>query len=486
MKEKSILKNVILNVIRVSLSIIFPLITFPYISRVLMAENLGKVNYALSIENYFALLAALGINTYAIREGARRRNNPEQLSIFVNEIFTVNLITTFFAYVFMFIVIAANKALHPYALLIGLQSLSILFTTIGVDWINSIFEDYLYITVRGLIVQALSLGLMFLWVKTPDDYYLYAMLTVFSNGLCGVLNFFYSRRYVKIHLIRKCQFLRHIKKLLIFFANNLAMNVYLNSDITMLGYIEDDYVVGIYSVVVKIYNVIKAIIAALFTVCIPRLSAYYGNGCTKEYKNLVNTTVGVCTLLVFPSVTGLILLAQPIVLIISGKAYIQAASSLSIIAVGIIGAIYGGIFTNCINIPMKREKYNLEATVLAAVINVILNFAAIPIWKENGAAITSIIAEFTVLIYCVVTNKEFWNIIDKSFLAPNIAASLLETVAIILLYILIRMFVSNIYIYMILLVVMSAFSYAFLLLLTKNTIFINLAHMVCKKKRNVH
>lgn len=467
MKEKSVFKNVLLNVIRVSLSVIFPLIIFPYVSRVLTAENLGKVNYALSIENYFALLAALGINTYAIREGARRRNNPEQLGIFANEIFTVNVITTILAYIFMFIVIAKNKALHPYAILIGLQSVSILLTTIGVDWINSIYEDYLYITVRSFVIQIASLVIMFLLVKTPDDYYLYAMLTVFSNGLCCVLNFFYSRRYVKICLVKKCRFLTHIKQLLIFFANNLAMNVYLNADVTMLGYMVGDYTVGIYSVAVKIYNVIKAVIAALFTACIPRLSTYYGSGYIKEYKNLINGVVGTCTLLVFPSIAGLILLARPIVLIISGEDYIRAVSSLSIIAFGIVGAIYGGIATNCINIPMRREKYNLKATVLAATVNVLLNFVSIPVWKENGAALTTIVAEFTVLIYCVLTNKEFWDIVDKKVLTSNIIVSLLEAFIIVILDILIKLVVSNIYIHMILLILTSALSYVVLLLLKK-------------------
>ena len=96
MKEKSVFKNVLYNIIRVSLSVIFPLITFPYVSRVLTAENLGKVNYALSIENYFSLIAMLGINTYAVREGARKRSNKEDFNTFANEIFTVNVITTIF------------------------------------------------------------------------------------------------------------------------------------------------------------------------------------------------------------------------------------------------------------------------------------------------------------------------------------------------------------------------------------------------------
>lgn len=101
MKEKSVFKNALLNIIRVSLSVVFPLITFPYVSRVLMAEKLGRVNYALSIEGYFALIAALGISTYAVREGARKRHNREEFQKFANEVFTVNLITAIISYVLL-------------------------------------------------------------------------------------------------------------------------------------------------------------------------------------------------------------------------------------------------------------------------------------------------------------------------------------------------------------------------------------------------
>lgn len=482
MKEKSVFKNVFLNIIRVSLSVVFPLITFPYVSRVLMAENLGKVNYALSIEGYFALIAALGISTYAVREGARKRNNIEEFNAFANEVFTVNIVTTVIAYILMFGIIVLTKELHPYALLIGLQSLSIVLTTIGVDWVNSVFEDYFYITVRSLAIQIILLVLMFIFVKTPNDYYIYAMLTVLSNGLCCLLNYFYTRRYVKIKIVRNCQFVKHVKRLLIFFANNLAVSLYLNADTTMLGYMSGDFTVGIYSVAVKIYNVVKAIIAAMFTACIPRLSSYYGNEKFDEYKNLINNVVNLCTLFMFPVVTGLILLAQPIVLILSGESYIQSVSSLSIISFGIVGAIYGGIATNCVNLPAKREKYNLRATILAAVINVLLNFVFIPLWKENGAAITTVIAEFTVLIYCIVTNKEFWNIIDMKKMTANIITSLAESVLIILCSIVIRSIITNMYIYMVVLIMISAVTYLMLLVLSKNKIFDDLVMNKFKRK----
>lgn len=474
MKEKSVLKNALLNIIRVSLSVVFPLITFPYVSRVLMAEKLGRVNYALSIENYFALIAALGISTYAVREGARRRHDQERFEQFANEVFTVNLVTTFISYVLLTLTIVAVRDLHEYALLIYLQSASIVLSAIGVDWINSVFEDYLYITVRSFAIQVVLLIVMFLTVKSPEDYYQYALLTVLSNGISCTLNFFYTRRYCRVRITRDCHFLEHVKSLLIFFANNLAMNVYLNADTTMLGIMEGDYVVGIYAVSVKIYNVIKAVIAAMFVACIPRLSSYYGAGKHAEYKALLNQIIRICTLIMLPSVAGLIVLSRPIVFVLSGEGFMQATSSLAIIAFGILGAIYGGIMTNCVNLPMKRETYNLKGTIIAAVVNVVLNFVFIPLFHENGAAVTTVIAEFTVFGYCVFTFKGMKEIIDFKPIAKNILVGLVECAIIFALDRIVGQAIQNWILNMIVLVAASMISYLVLLSITGNPIMENI------------
>lgn len=470
MREKSIYINITLNIVRVLLSVIFPLITFPYVSRVLMADNLGKVNYAMSVVNYFALIAALGVSTYGVREGARLRKNKSEFEVFANEIFTVNVVTTFISYILLFITLIVVRDFDNYRLLILLQSVSIILTTIGVDWINSVFEDYLYITIRSFLIQIALLIIMFCVIKRPEDYYKYAFLTVLSNGITCTLNFFYTRKYSRVKIIKKCNFAKHIKGLAIFFANNLAINVYLNADVTMLGLYCNDYTVGIYAVAVKVYNVLKAVIAAMFTACIPRLSAYYGEGREKEYKDLLNDIISNCTLLMIPMICGLVILAKPIVLILSGPGYVEATASLRLICLGIVGAIYGGIMTNCVNLPMKREKYNLNATVLAALINVILNLFFIPLFQEKGAAITTVIAEFTVLIYCVITFKGLKKLIYFKTMSRNILTGLVECVIIICISRILNAYISNWLISMLLLVVFSVVTYIILLCITKNAV----------------
>ena len=178
MEKISLKRNASLNGVRTVFAILFPLITFPYATRVLQVANLGKVNFSSSIVNYFLLMAGLGVATYAIRGGAGLRNNPEKLNEFGNQVFTINLISTMISYLFLFTVLFTVPSLADYRLLLLIQSMSIIFTTVGVEWIYSIYEDYLFITLRSLAFQVLSLILLFVLVKDTEDYYLYALITV--------------------------------------------------------------------------------------------------------------------------------------------------------------------------------------------------------------------------------------------------------------------------------------------------------------------
>ena len=182
MNGKSLKLNAILNVIRQLSSILFPLITFPYISRVLQANSYGKISFGQSIISYFSLFAALGITNYAIREGSRIRGNKKEIERFSCEIFTINIITTTISYLLFFIILLLNRRLYEYKSLLIILSFSMFFAALGVEWIYTIYEDYLYITIRSLIVQIISVILMFVFIHSPEDYLFYAGITVFAAG----------------------------------------------------------------------------------------------------------------------------------------------------------------------------------------------------------------------------------------------------------------------------------------------------------------
>lgn len=201
MKQKSLAMNAFLNSFRSVMNIIFPLITFPYVSRILTVEGMGIYNFSSSIVNYFMLIAALGISTYAIREGAKYRTDKSKITQFSSEMFTINLCSTVLAYLLLFLCLIVFSKLRNYTICILIFSLQIFFTTIGTEWIYQIYEDYSYITVRSIIFQIISIILLFTFVKGPDDYLNYAGITVFSAVGSNILNFIHARKYCNIHIV---------------------------------------------------------------------------------------------------------------------------------------------------------------------------------------------------------------------------------------------------------------------------------------------
>ena len=186
--KKSLTLNAIMSGIKTILQIIFPLITFPYISNILQVNNLGKVNFASSVCGYFLLFAGLGISSYAVREGSRYVNDREKLSAFASEMFSTNMISTALTYAALAVTMLFWTKLHAYTDLMLVLSLQIFFTTIGTEWVFTIFEEYTYITIRGLLFQVLSIFMLFAFVKTRDDYCIYAGITVFAAVGANVLH----------------------------------------------------------------------------------------------------------------------------------------------------------------------------------------------------------------------------------------------------------------------------------------------------------
>ena len=395
-EKPSVKKNVILNMLKQACSILFPLITFPYASRVLGSTYFGKINFSRSIVNYFLLLAALGINSYAIREGARLRNDKKRLEKFVSEIFSINVITTFISFILLGILILFWKKTHNYIPIIAIQSLIILFSTIGSDWINSIFEDFQYLTIRYIVIQAACLLPLFIFVRSSKDYLIYTLILVFSGYGGNLFNIIYIRKYVRRRFTLSINWRKHLLPILILFSSTIAVQIYLNSDITMLGAMKSDSETGIYSAVTKIYTIIKELINAITIVIIPRISSMMQKKNIDGIEKISNDTVGLLFSLILPLSTGLFLLSGDVINIVNGADYISGSNALRILTIALPFAVLSCYLSNALLVPFRKEKQYLVATISAAGINFVLNLLFIPIWGMNGAAITTLVAEAVV------------------------------------------------------------------------------------------
>ncbi len=397
MSQVSLKKNAVYNTIRSLSSFLFPFITFYYASRVVGKENIGRVNWAASVFSYFSFIAVFGINTYAVRECSQIRDDKERVSAKASELFSLSIISTIASLVLLGLSILVIPKLQSYAILLIIQSMSIVFTTFGLEWINDIYEDYKYISIRSIAVSFINLILLFILVRSREDYYRYAFLSVLSIIIIGCVNFIYIRKYIRLHLTLKFEIGRYLKALVPFFVNEVSIVIYVSSDTTLLGIIRDDVAVGVYSAAVKIYTIVKSVFIAIFTVTLPRLSKHASDGDRQEFGRILSGLTSVFILLAFPAVCGMILYARYILLFACGEEYLDAASALRLLGVALLFAVFGGIVTRCINIPLGYERVNSIATAVAAVENIVLNIPAIYLWGASGAALTTVLAELTVL-----------------------------------------------------------------------------------------
>ena len=424
--RKSIKINAFLNMIKQVMQIIFPIITIPYITRVLLPENFGRINTGNSLISYISLIAGLGISTYAVREGSLVRENKDELNRFSNQVFSINIISTIFAYFILIGLLLFVPHYTEYRFLLVIQGASVIFTTLGADWINSIEEDYLYLTIRYIILHLISIILMFLLVKKPEDYYIYAAISLFTSACANIMNIFYIRRYVTLRFTSSIDWEKHLAPIMILFGNAVAMIIYVNSDITMLEIFKGAAEVGIYSVATKIYSIVKQLLNAVLVVSIPQMTAYIGNNDKEGFSDLGKKIFGALITLMSPLVFGIIVFRTEAITLAGGSEYISGTSSLLVLVLAVTAALPATFFSGCVLIPLRKEKYILKGTSISALINVGLNFIFIPLMGGNGAAVTTLISEVFVAVY-------FWNIakaegyqfLDKRVLLLSLTGGLL-------------------------------------------------------------
>lgn len=408
MKQKSLGVNALLNGIKQCCSIIFPLITFPYISRVLGSDGYGKYSFSYSVTNYFILLAALGIYTYAIREGAKIRDDKKEINQFCSQVFSINVCSAVISLLLLFIMVFFLPKFSGYKAYIFIQSIAIVMAAIGTDWVNGIFEDYFYITVRYIAIQCLCLLAMFAFVRQPDDIIPYCIISVLATNGGNLINVFYVRKYAKIRFTFNMDLKRHLLPLLILFVNSIAITIYVNSDITMLGFFESDAQVGVYSFASKIYNLLKQLINAVIVVSVPRI-AYIIKNKPEEYKTFINKIFSALNIILLPVIVGMLSMSDSMILLAGGEQYISGDAALKILSIATLFAIYASLFTNCVLIVNRQEKYCLKATVVSAIVNVGLNFILIPWFGMIGAAITTVLAEVVNCVLQIYFSKLFFN-----------------------------------------------------------------------------
>lgn len=398
MKQKSIKLNFIMNMILTLSSFIFPLITFPYVSRVLLPVGTGKVSFATSVITYFTMFAQLGIPTYGVRACARVRDNREELTRTAHELLAVNLVMGLFSYLVLFLALAFVPRLRDDRSLYLIISLTIVLNAVGMEWLYKALEQYTYITVRSIVFKFVALIAMFLLVHEKQDYVIYGGITILAGSASNIFNFINVHKYIDLKPVGRYHPMRHMKAVLIFFAMACATTIYTNLDSVMLGFIKTDTDVGYYNAAVKIKTILVSIVSSLGTVLLPRASYYVDQGNMKEFRRISRKALNFVFLFAAPLMIYFILYARQGIFFLSGDAYAGSILPMQIImpTVLLIG------LTNTLGIqilvPLGREKVVLYSEIAGAAVDLALNMMLIPRYGAAGAAAGTVAAESAVFL----------------------------------------------------------------------------------------
>ena len=477
-KRKSIGVNALLNSLKTILSVIFPLITYPYAARILQVENMGKVDFSNSVVSYFVLIAGLGIATYAIREGARVRDNRKDLEKFSSEMFSINMISVVIAIIALIIVVIVVPKFHSYTLLIIVQSFTIIGNLIGVNWLYSIVEDYAYITIRSLVVHIVALVLLFIFVHDESDYVFYAATTVIASAGANVFNYIHAKKYVRIHITKNLNLKKHFKPIMIIFASTVTTTIYVNSDKTILGFLSDEFHVGLYSTSVNVYTVLKSCIAAVILVALPRLSNYLATDHRKEYEKTAIDIFKMFMMILLPVMIGIFVTSDAVIEIIAGATYAEASTSLKILSISLAFSMIATYYTNAVLLPMKQEIVVLKGTIMSAILNIVLNFLLIGTFQQNAAAFTTLLAEILMCVYQYFYVRKSLRI--RVSLRYGISL-ILGCLGIIVVSMLCDMFLQSFIINLIVKIMISIIAYIILLLGLKNDAALSMLNKFLKK-----
>lgn len=392
---KSLAKNTVFNILYTISNLLFLFVTSAYGSRVLLAEGIGRVAYAKNIASYFVMFAALGLPTYGIREIAKARlESQEQTNKTYTELFLINLLSTIVftsIYLLLISLVPSFRADIPLYLCFGLQ---IAINCINIDWLYKGHEEYSFIAIASMAVKLISLLVCVCFVKTREDYLLYAIITVFAG--CGnyIFNIVYSRKYVKFDF-KDLSFKKHISPLLILVVSLFLSSIYSKVDITMLGSMCSDETVGLYYNAHQAAEIVICICTSISAVFLPQLSYAYKND-YKHFLNLIDLGVRVLLFVAIPASAGVCILAPQLIQLVFGSSFALASNTLRIFSLLIIIKSFGNLLCYQLVIATGNEKQRLPAYFAAATINVILNFVLIPKMAQNGAAIASVISELIV------------------------------------------------------------------------------------------
>ena len=394
---KSLKVNLFYNILLNVSTIIFPLITAPYVARVLEPDGVGIFNFSNTYASYFALVALLGIPTYGIREVSKLRDDKSELSRLLSELMSIAGITTItVSIVYVSSLFIVNQLNENYVIFF-MAGFAVYLAPFKINWYYQGLEEFGFITLRTLIIRIISIICLFIFVKQKEDVVIYVILNVAGGVIGDIWNFFRMWRSGVKPKFTMQGLKKHLKPLLILFSSTIAISIYTTLDTLMLGFMKNYSEVGYYNSATHLSRAILYITTSFSAVAVPRVSYFSKNNDFGNITNLLNKSFSFVAFVAFPLAIGMMCVASVFVPIFYGVKFEGAVIPLIILSLLIIIISLNNLTGNQTLIGMGYDKLFFYSVLTGTISNFILNFILIPFWGAVGASISSVAAEFLVL-----------------------------------------------------------------------------------------
>ncbi len=412
-------KNYFYNLLLSITNILFPILSFPYVSRILGPEGIGKVQFVYSFAQYFALVAAIGIPIYGMKEIARYRDDFEGRSKVFSELLVIYLLTSICLCAVYLVVISSfpffNADRDMYLSAAGMVVLSFCY----IEWLYTGMEQFKAVALRSVLFKLIGLVLMYLFIKERSDFRIYLYIMMFSFVGNNVLSFLMIKGKVK-PVLKGLDLRKHIGPLLLILGTTFATSMYTEMDTVLLGLLSDTRTVGLYTAAVKLSKIAIPFVISMGVVLIPKIAKDFADHNLMEVQETLGKTFKFLAFFSIPVVAGLALLAPEFIALFSGAEFLPATSSMRLLSLlpMIIG--FGHLFLCLVLIPSGRNREMLFCVICGMTMSLVLNVILIPHFKELGSSVANVSSEMLVtLLYFYFIRKHYsftydWKLLGKA------------------------------------------------------------------------
>ena len=415
MSQPSIKKNVAYKSVLTLSTYLINFITFPYVARVLGVERIGLVNFVDNTVNYFLLFATMGVGLLGVREIAAVKEDKKRRDQVYSSVLALNLLFTLVSLGIYLLCVVTIPKLCQYDELFYIGTAKILFTVFLVEWFFTGVENFRYITLRSILIKVLYIISVFLFVRDTSDYRLYFILTVGVVVLNALINQLYIREFVRVRW-NNIQLFKYLKQNVTLGIYTLMTSMYLTFNVMYLGLVSNNTEVGYYTTAFKLYSVVLGFFTAFTNVMLPRMSSLLANGEKDRFQELVNRSFSVMATCCIPLILCSMIMAPQIVYILSGPGYEGAILPMRIIMPAAFAVGVAQVLAIQVLMPMKKDKVLLIASIIGAVVSLLINLLVVPSVKSVGSAVVLLCSEMG------VTGMYVWYVLSQELILIPIKA----------------------------------------------------------------